>query len=333
LNRRLEFSRNTLVLSTPKKLLLYKAIIVTSNWGAENIPDLTGKIAIVTGANRGIGFATVKALAYKGAAVVLACRSKDKGEAAVRRIALECPGAKAELLQLDLSDLASVRRFAGEFTSRYDRLDILINNAGVMNTPFAKTVDGFEYQFATNHLGHFALTGLLLDLITRTPQARVITVTSWGHLYGEINFDDLNAEKNYDAGGAYAQSKLANLLFTYELQRRFERAGVDTVAAAAHPGWTATDLPANRRMIRMLNPIIGQKPEMGALPTLYAAVAPDVGAGGYYGPCSWGGLRGYPTRVQSSDSSYDMAVAARLWRVSEELTGVRYHMGAEVKNG
>ena len=306
---------------------------MTSNWGPENIPDLTGKIAIVTGANRGIGYAAAQALACKRAAVVLACRNKDKGEAAVRQIAQEYPGAKAELMQLDLSELASVRRFADEFISRYDRLDILINNAGIMNTPFGKTVDGFELQFATNHLGHFALTGLLLDLLIPTPQGRVITVTSWGHRYGEIYFDDLNAEKDYDAGGAYAQSKLANLLFTYELQRRFESAGVDTIAAAAHPGWTATDLPSNRRMVRILNPIIGQKPEMGALPTLYAAVAPDVGGGDYYGPRSWGGLRGYPTRVRSSDSSYDTAVAARLWTVSEELTGVRYHLGAEVKYG
>jgi len=226
---------------------------MTSNWGAENIPDLAGKISIVTGANRGIGYAAARALACKGAAVILACRGKDKGEAAVQQIVQECPGAKAELIQLDLSDLASVRRFAGEFTSRYNRLDILINNA--------------------------------------------------------------------------------NLLFTYELQRRFEGAGVDTIAAAAHPGWTATDLPANRRMIRMLNPIIGQTPEMGALPALYAAVAPDVSGGSYYGPRSWGGLRGYPTRVQSSDSSHDTAVAVRLWRVSEELTGVRYHIRAEVQNG
>jgi NAD(P)-dependent dehydrogenase (short-subunit alcohol dehydrogenase family) len=307
-------------------------MIMTSVWKTENSPDLTGKIAIVTGANRGIGYATARALVRKKAAVILACRNKDKGGAVVRRIVQEYPGAKAELMQLDLSDLASVRRFADEFTSRYDRLDILINNAGIMDTPFGKTVDGFELQLATNHLGHFALTGLLLDLITRTPRARVITVTSWGHRFGEIDFDDLNAEKDYDAGGAYAQSKLANLLFTYELQRRFEGAGVDTIAAAAHPGWTATDLPVNRRMIRILNPFIGQKPEMGALPALYAAVAPDVQGGDYYGPSSWGGLRGYPTRVQSSDSSHDTDVATRLWTVSEELTSVRYHLEAEVKN-
>jgi NAD(P)-dependent dehydrogenase (short-subunit alcohol dehydrogenase family) len=307
---------------------------MTSNWTAKNIPDLTGKVAIVTGANSGIGFETAQALARKGATVILACRNKEKGEAAIQQIAQEYPDAKTELLQLDLSDLASVRRFAEEFTSHYDRLDMLINNAGIMWAPFGKTPDGFEKQFATNHLGHFALTSFLLDHIIRTPQARVVTVSSAGHRFGEIDFDNLNAEKGYDGERAYGQSKLANILFTYELQRRFEGAGVDAIAAAAHPGATATNLPtswtavnprAHWRMIRILNSFIGQKPEMGALPTLYAATAPDVQGGGYYGPGSWGGLRGYPTKVQSSDRSCDTVVAAKLWTVSEELTGVRYH--------
>jgi NAD(P)-dependent dehydrogenase (short-subunit alcohol dehydrogenase family) len=293
------------------------------NWTAENIPDLSGKVAIVTGANRGIGYATAQALARKGATVILACRNEEKGQVAVRQINQECP-AKAALIQLDLSDLASVRRFADEFTSRYDRLDILVNNAGIMRTPFGKTADGFELQFGTNHLGHFALTGLLLDHIVRTPQARVVTVSSWGHSLGVIDFDNLNAEKGYDPGGAYAQSKLANVLFAYELQRRFESARVDAIAAAVHPGWTATNLPVHDRMVRILTPFIGQKPDMGALPTLYAATAPDAQGGSYYGPRGWGGLRGSPTKVKSSDRSYDADVAARLWTVSEELTGVKY---------
>jgi len=296
-----------------------------SNWTAENIPDLTGKIAIVTGANSGIGYETARALARKEATVILACRNKDKGETAVRQIAQEYPEAKAELMQLDLSDLASVRRFADEFASHYVRLDILINNAGIMRTPYGKTVDGFELQFGTNHLGHFALTGLLLDLIVRTPQARVITVSSGGHRFGEIDFDNLNAEKNYDAGEAYAQSKLANLLFTYELQRRFEGAGVEPIAAAAHPGWTVTNLQVHWRMLRILNPFIGQKPKMGALPTLYAATSPDVRGSDYYAPDGWLELRGYPTKVKSSDSSYDTVAASRLWTVSEDLTGVQFH--------
>jgi len=298
---------------------------MTSNWAAENIPDLTGKVVIVTGANSGIGYEMVRALIRKRATVILACRNKDRGQAAERQIAQGYPGAKTELGLLDLSSLASVRRFAGEFTRRYDRLDILINNAGIMRTPFGKTADGFELQFGVNHLGHFALTGLLLDLIIRTPQARVVTVSSWGHRFGKIDFDNLNADKGYDAGAAYGQSKLANLLFTYELHRRFRGAGVDAIAAAAHPGWTAgTNLAVHWRMVRLLNPFIGQKPSMGALPALYAATAPDVQGGDYYGPGGWQGLSGYPTKVRSSDRSYDPAVAAKLWTISEELTGVRY---------
>jgi NAD(P)-dependent dehydrogenase (short-subunit alcohol dehydrogenase family) len=299
---------------------------MTSNWTAGQIPDLTGKVAVVTGANSGIGYEMARALARKEAMVILACRNKDKGEAAARQIRQEVPTAKAELLRVDLAELASVRRFADEFANHYDRLDILINNAGIMAPPFAKTADGFELQFATNYLGHFALTGLLFGHIIHSPGARVVTVSSWGHHFGIIDFDNLNAEKDYDPERAYAQSKLANLLFTYELQRRFESTGVDALAAAAHPGWTAaTGLPAHRPIVRMLNPLIGQKPEMGALPALYAATAPDVQGGGYYGPGSWGGLRGYPTKARSSDRSHDAAVAARLWAVSEELTGVQYH--------
>jgi NAD(P)-dependent dehydrogenase (short-subunit alcohol dehydrogenase family) len=297
---------------------------MTSDWTAENIPDLAGKTAIVTGANSGIGYEMARALARKEATVILACRNTAKGEAAVRQIDQEYPEAKAEFMQLDLSGLASVRRFADELTSRYDRLDILINNAGIMVPPFGKTADGFELQFGTNHLGHFALTGLLLDLIIQTPRARVITVSSGGHRFGKIDFDNLNAERGYNRQRAYAQSKLANLLFTYELQRRFEGAGVDTIAVAAHPGWTATNLQAHWRMVRILNPLIAQKSEMGALPALYAATAPDVQGGDYYGPGGWQELRGYPTKVQSSESSHDTAVAARLWATSEELTGVRY---------
>ena len=302
---------------------------MTYTWTAENIPDLAGKIAIITGANSGIGYAMALALARKEARVILACRNQDKGEAAVRQIAQEYPAAEVELMQLDLSDLASVRRFADEFASRhYDRLNILINNAGIMAVPFGKTVDGFELHFGTNHLGHFALTGLLLDFIIRTPQARVITVCSYGHRFGKIDFDHLQGEKDYDRQRAYAQSKLANILFAYELQRHFERAGVDAISVAAHPGWTITNLQAHWRMIRMLNPFIGQKPKMGALPTLYAATAPDVRGGDYYGPNAWQGLRGYPTKILSSDHSYDPVVAARLWTVSEALTGVRYHWSA-----
>ena len=294
------------------------------NWTSVNIPDLGGKIAIVTGANSGIGFEMARALAWKGAAVILACRNRDKGKDAVQRIAQEHPEAKVELMQLDLCSLASICGFAEKYSSHYEGLDILINNAGIMRTPFGKTVDGFELQFGTNHLGHFALTGTLLNLIIRTPQARIVTVSSGGHLFGKIDFDNLNGEMGYDAGMAYAQSKLANLLFTYELQRLFVINKVDTIAAAAHPGWTATNLQVHWPMVRMLNPLISQEADMGALPTLYAATAPDVQGGDYYGPGGWLGLRGYPKKVKSSERSYDTDVAARLWKVSEELTCVRY---------
>ena len=293
-------------------------------WTANDIPDQTGRMAIITGANSGIGYETARALAQKGATVILACRSLVKGETAVSQIHQETPTAKLDLMQLDLSDLSSVNQFVQEFKEQYKRLDLLINNAGVMMPPFTKTKDGFELQFGTNHLGHFALTGQLLDLITSTPNARVVNVSSMAHKVGQINFDNLNAEKNYNRTGAYGQSKLANLLFTYELQRRFQAAGIDVVATAAHPGWTGTNLQAHSSFFNMLNPIISQKPEMGALPTLYAAIAPDVEGGDYYGPRGWQEIRGYPKRVPSNRRSHDTAVAARLWNVSEELTGVKF---------
>jgi NAD(P)-dependent dehydrogenase (short-subunit alcohol dehydrogenase family) len=297
---------------------------MTPRWTSADIPDLAGKTAIITGANSGIGFEMARALAGRKANVTLACRSREKGEAALGRILQENRDARAELILLDLADLASIRRFAGEFARRHDRLDVLINNAGIMVPPFAKTADGFESQFGTNHLGHFALTGLLLDLLIQTPHARVVTISSSGHRFGKIDFDNLNAEKGYDRGQAYGQSKLANLLFTFELQRRFAAVGVDAVAAAAHPGWTATNLAAHWAMVRNLTPFIGQSPEMGALPALYAATAADVQGGDYFGPGGWLELGGYPRKVQSSPASHDKDVAARLWNISEELTGVHY---------
>ncbi len=307
---------------------------MVSNWTTENMPDQTGKIAIVTGANSGIGYEMARALAHKGATVILACRNLTKGETAVHQIVQENPEAEAKLIQLDLADLASVRRFADTFTKQHDRLDILINNAGIMWAPFRKTADGFESQFGTNHLGHFALTGLLLETIVHTSQARVVTVSSWGERYGKIAFDNLNAEKGYDSEQAYADSKLANILFTYELQRRFENANVTAIAAAVHPGATDTNLPnswttekprPHWHFIRILTSLIGQTPEMGALPALYAAAAPYVQGGDYVGPRNWGGVRGYPIKMRSSERSYDAEIAARLWTTSEELTGVQFH--------
>jgi NAD(P)-dependent dehydrogenase (short-subunit alcohol dehydrogenase family) len=301
-------------------------IIMSNNnkWVVNNIPNQTDRVAIVTGANSGIGYETVRALAQKGAAVILACRSMQKGETAVAQIRREAPNANLELMHLDLSDLGSVKKFVQEFKEHHDRLDLLINNAGVMMPPFTKTKDGFELQFGTNHLGHFALTGLLLDRIKSTPQARVVNVSSMAHRWGSINFDDLNWEKSYDRTGAYGQSKLANLLFTYELQRRFSANGSDAISTAAHPGWTATNLQTHAPLFRFLNPLFSQKPEMGALPTLYAAISPDVEGGDYYGPNGWYESRGYPKRVSSNGQSHDTAVATRLWTISEELTGVQF---------
>jgi NAD(P)-dependent dehydrogenase (short-subunit alcohol dehydrogenase family) len=295
-----------------------------NHWTTENIPDQSGRVAIVTGANSGIGYETARALAKKGATVIMACRNQGKGEAAAQQILNEQPKGHVEMMHLDLGDLDSVRAFADEFKQHYDRLDLLINNAGIMHPPFGKTRQDFETQFGVNYLGHFALTGLLLDLIVRTPHARIVTVSSVGHRLGRIDFDNLNAEKGYRANAAYGQSKLANLLFTYELQRKLEAAGSDALAVAAHPGWTATNLQQNSGVIRFFNRFFAQTPDMGALPTLRAATAPDVQGGDYYGPGQRLEMGGYPKKVESNGRAHDTAVAAQLWTVSEEMTGVRY---------
>ncbi len=294
-------------------------------WTTNNIPDLTGKTAIVTGANSGIGYEAALALAAKGARVIMACRNIEKGEAAAQQIHSKYPEAALEVMALDLSDLASVRAFVADFTGRYSSLDILCNNAGVMALPERyETVDGFEMQFGTNHLGHFALTGLLLDMLQSTPGARVVTVSSGGHRMGKVEFDNLNAERVYKRWGAYGLSKLANLLFTYELQRRLESAGKDVTAVAAHPGYTATNLQAHSGLFSFLNNFLAQNQDMGALPTLYAATASNVRGGDYIGPDGFLEQRGYPKKVNSSDASHDETVARQLWEVSEELTGVQY---------
>jgi NAD(P)-dependent dehydrogenase (short-subunit alcohol dehydrogenase family) len=299
---------------------------MAEKWTAADIPDQIGKVVTVTGANTGLGYIDAQELARRGAEVILACRDKGKGEAALRKIKNEQPEAKAELMLLDLADLASVRNFADEFTSKYDKLDILINNAGLMFPPYMKTVDGFEIQFGTNHLGHFALTGLLMEHIIKTPEARVVTVSSGAHkLGGRIHFDDLNWQKKYSKIAAYSQSKLANLLFTFELQKRFEGAGLNIIAVAAHPGMTATELGRYTGLMNTIaNKFIAQKAEIGALPTLYAATAPDVGGGAYYGPGGIFEARGYPKKAKIDDRARDADVAARLWKVSEEMTGVKY---------
>jgi len=294
-------------------------------WTTNKIPDLGGKVAIVTGANSGIGFETAKALAEKGAEVVLACRNLEKANIAEREIRSMARKAKLGIIQLDLADLASVRDFAETFISKYQSLDLLINNAGIMIPPFTKTADGFEVQFGANHLGHFALTGLLLDVILATPNARIVNVSSSAHRMGAgtIDFDNLNAEKGYIPAIAYAQSKLANLLFTLELNRCLVEIDSDVIATAAHPGWTATGL--QKGFLHTVSEWIGQKPEIGALPTLQAALDPDAERNDYFGPGGFMEMRGYPKKVETSAAAKDANLAKRLWVVSEELTGISYH--------
>ena len=299
---------------------------MTERWTENHVPDQRGRVAIVTGANSGIGWDTARVLAQKGARVIMACRNMEKANHAANKIRLLDPAGEVVVMQLDLGDLDSVRAFASAFREQYTQLDLLINNAGVMMPPYGKTVQGFEQQFGINHLGHFALTGLLLNLLTTTSGARIVTVSSGSHNFGIINFDDLNWERGYPAQRAYGQSKLANLLFTYELQSKLAAAGQDTLAVAAHPGWTATNLQQHSSIIERLNPLFVQTTAMGALPTLYAAVAPDVRGGGYFGPDGFMEMRGYPTKVRSNKRSHDEVVAQRLWQVSEDLTQVHYQL-------
>ncbi|WP_306215602.1 SDR family NAD(P)-dependent oxidoreductase [Actinoplanes sp. RD1] len=291
-------------------------------WTEQNIPDQQGRVAIVTGANTGLGFETARMLAERGATVVLAVRNVEKGKQAAARIS-----GDVTVQELDLTSLASVRSAAADLRAAHPRIDLLINNAGVMYTPRQTTADGFELQFGTNHLGHFALTGLLLDRLLPVPGSRVVTVSSTGHrIRAAIHFDDLQWERSYSRVGAYGQAKLANLMFTYELQRRLAPHGT-TIAVAAHPGVSNTELVRNtptalRLPVTWLAPVLTQNAAMGALPTVRAATDPEVAGGQYYGPGGLGEVRGYPKLVASSAGSHDRAAQQRLWTVSEQLTGV-----------
>ena len=294
-------------------------------WTHDRIPDQSGRIAIVTGANTGLGYATARALAERGARVILACRSEEKGEAARDRILEALPEAQVAFRKLDLSDLDQVRTFAEGFHRDYGQLDLMINNAGVMMCPESKTAQGFETQFGVNHLGHFALTGLLLDLLLATPGSRVVNVSSMAHKWGEMVFDDLDWEaRDYDRSKAYGLSKLSNLLFTSELQRRFAAAGSTSLAVAAHPGWTQTDLQRHAALFRWLNPLFAMNAEKGSLPQLRAATDPDVEGDDYYGPRGLMEMTGYPKRVGRTDRARNADDARRLWEISVERTGVDY---------
>lgn len=295
------------------------------------MPNLTGRRAIVTGANSGIGYETAKALSAHGAQVTLAVRDLTKGEPAAAAM-----GPNATAMRLDLADQASVRAFAAEWSTIHpEGLDLLINNAGIMAIPRTLTPDGFEAQFATNHLGHFALTGLLMPALVATPNSRVVTVSSLAHkMVKRMNFEDLMSERSYKSWNVYGQSKLANLLFTTELQRRLTTGGYSTIAVAAHPGFTATNLQGAAARIKgnsvelhiteFVSRIIGQSPAMGVLPTLFAATAPGLPGDSYIGPKDLKQSRGYPTMVDRSEAAQNVAEARRLWEVSTDLTGVEY---------
>jgi len=293
-------------------------------WSFTDIPDQIGKVCIVTGANSGIGEPTARELGRAGAQVILACRNPEKAEKALERLRVAAPEATFEFMQCDLADLESVKTFAAAFKERFKRLDILVNNAGVMIPPYSKTKQGFELQFGTNHLGHFALTGLLLDLITATPGSRIVTVASMAHKMGKVRFDDLNREKKYRRWEAYGQSKVANLFFTYELQRRLANGGHGTLATAAHPGWTRTNLQQYSVSARIFGPVVAMGPDGGAKPTLRAATDPGAASGDYFGPKHMFQMRGAPVKVGSSTYSKREDVATQLWSVSEDLTGVSF---------
>jgi NAD(P)-dependent dehydrogenase (short-subunit alcohol dehydrogenase family) len=302
----------------------------------DDLPDLTDRTAVVTGANSGLGFETTRALAAAGATVVMACRSRDRAERARDDVAASVPGADLELVELDLADLDSVAAAAETVRERHDELDLLVNNAGLMAIPRRETADGFEMQFGVNHLGHFALTGHLLDLL-RAAEGRVVTVSSGAHRTGEIDFEDLNHEDSYGKWEAYGQSKLANLLFAFELQRRLDAADVPVESVAAHPGWAATELQrkgpemegsrVKAAVMNAANAVFGQSAADGARPIVHAATA-DVEPAGYYGPGGFMEMRGAPTRVEPKPKARDETVARRLWERSEELTGVTYDLPA-----
>ncbi|MGZ8667081.1 MAG: oxidoreductase [Solirubrobacterales bacterium] len=306
-------------------------------WKASDIPDQTGRVAVVTGANSGLGLATAQGLAQAGAKVVMACRDPARGIEALEQVRSSVPEAELVLAPLDLASLASVSALAEALIAEHRAIDLLVNNAGVMATPRRLTEDGFELQFGTNHLGHFALTGRLLPALLRGEGSWVVTVSSIAHRTARISFDDLSGERRYFRWAAYGQSKLANLLFAYELQRRVDAAGAPLASMAAHPGYSATNLQSsgprlgggilasvNTALGAVGNALIAQSGDDGALPSLYAAAFPGLRGGSFVGPGGPFEARGAPRVVDSSSASKDEATAKRLWQVSEELTGVSF---------
>ena len=295
------------------------------NWNESNIPDQSGKIFIVTGTTSGLGEGTATVLARKNATVIMAARNIKKAESVANEILEENKNAKIDIQELDLSSLESVNNFSTSINKKYKALDCLINNAGIMACPYSKTKDGFEIQMGTNHLGHFALTGQLISLLKKTPNSRVVNVSSIAHTSGNIDFDDLNWEKRkYRTWSAYSDSKLANLYFTYELSRKLEKDKGNPIILASHPGWTATDLQRYSGVANFMNIFLGQKVKVGTLGGIRAATDPTAKSNDYFGSPSMGGMKGYPVLVMSNELSYNTVNAKKLWKLSEELTGVIY---------
>ncbi len=301
-----------------------------SAWTSHEIPDQTGRLAVVTGASSGLGKITARELARNGARVVMAVRSTGKGEEAVREIRDEVPAAQVEARELDLASLDSVRAFAAGLGGEGATLDLLVNNAGIMQTPARKTTEGYELQLGTNHLGHFALTGLLLGALERASAARVVTVSSNEHKGGHIHFDDLQLERGYAPRKAYQQSKMANAVFAIEFDRRLRAGGSPILSVLAHPGYSDTNLQStgptgiSAFALKIGNALFAQDAERGALPQLYAATAPEVEGGEYFGPSGFQEMRGGPTRVEAVPEARDPEIGRRLWAISEELTGVTF---------
>lgn len=294
-------------------------------WNIGNIPDLTNKVVIVTGATSGLGKETARVIAGKNAEVIMAVRNIEKGEKVANEIRNQFNSSSVEVRKLDLSSLNSIRVFAESFIRDYKRLDILINNAGIMMCPYSKTTDGFEIQMGTNHFGHFALTGLLMPLIMKTEESRIVSVSSMAHSWGDIDFTDLNWEdRTYNTQKAYGDSKIANLYFVYELARILKNKGSDIKVIAVHPGWTATNLQRHSGIMNSLNRVFAQKVDMGVLPTLRAAFGLNANSGDYFGPDGKLHLKGFPELQKSNEKSYELATAEKLWKVSEELTAVEY---------
>lgn len=296
-----------------------------ANWTVNNIPDQSGKVIIVTGATSGLGKEAARVLAGKNATVIMAVRNTEKGEVVAAEIRQQFSNATIEVIKLELSSLASVKAFATVFSSKHERLDVLINNAGVMWCPESKTEDGFEMQMGTNHFGHFALTGHLMPLLRQTKNSRVVATSSVAHKTGKIDLSDLNwGKRRYSRIQAYSDSKIANLHFAYEFARRNADDSDAPRMTSAHPGWTQSDLQRYTGLVRFLNPVFAQGPDMGVLPTLRAAFDPDAQAGDYFGPSGWLEMRGYPVKVKSIKRAQDQSIGHQFWELSERLTGISY---------